>query len=108
MLVEKSECLVNVRYGRRQNCGSFTSLVMYVAICQVISVPNLWWAVEAYIHHLKSTGAACCRVTYNGYGFVQVEVFENRQPVTEAKFINKSSLFILLPGVIRRLGTEAD
>ncbi len=29
--------------------------------------------------------------------------FENRQPVTEAKFINKSSLFILLPGVIRRL-----
>jgi len=30
-------------------------------------------------------------------------VFENRQPVTEAKFINKSSLFILLLGVIRRL-----
>jgi hypothetical protein len=29
-------------------------------------------------------------------------VFENRQPATEAKFINKSSLFILLPGVIRR------
>ena len=32
-----------------------------------------------------------------------VAVFENRQPVTDAKFINKSSLFILLPGVIRRL-----
>jgi hypothetical protein len=32
-----------------------------------------------------------------------VAVFENRQPVTEAKFINKSSWFILLPGVIRRL-----
>jgi hypothetical protein len=32
-----------------------------------------------------------------------VAVFENRQPVTAAKFINKSSLFILLPGVIRRL-----
>jgi hypothetical protein len=31
-----------------------------------------------------------------------VAVFENRQPVTEAKFINKSSLFILLLGVIRR------
>ena len=30
-----------------------------------------------------------------------VAVFENRQPVTEAKFINKSSLFILLLGVIR-------
>jgi hypothetical protein len=29
--------------------------------------------------------------------------FENRQPVTAAKFVNKSSLFILLPGVIRRL-----
>jgi len=32
-----------------------------------------------------------------------VAVFENRQPVTGAKFINKSSLFILLLGVIRRL-----
>jgi len=29
--------------------------------------------------------------------------FENRQPVTAAKFITKSSLFILLLGVIRRL-----
>jgi hypothetical protein len=32
-----------------------------------------------------------------------VVVFENRQPVTVAKFINESSLFFLLPGVIRRL-----
>ena len=32
-----------------------------------------------------------------------VAVFENRQPVTAAKFINKSSLFILLLIVIRRL-----
>jgi len=32
-----------------------------------------------------------------------VAVFENRQPVAEAKFINKSSLFILMLGVIRRL-----
>jgi len=32
-----------------------------------------------------------------------VAVFENRLPVTAAKFITKSSLFILLPGVIRRL-----
>jgi len=32
-----------------------------------------------------------------------VAVFENRQPVTAAKFITKSSLFILLPGIIRRL-----
>ena len=32
-----------------------------------------------------------------------VAVFENIQPLTEAKFINKSSFFILLPGVIRRL-----
>jgi hypothetical protein len=29
-------------------------------------------------------------------------VFENRQAITAAKFINKSSLFILLLGVIRR------
>jgi hypothetical protein len=36
-----------------------------------------------------------------------VAVFENRQPVTAAKFINKSSLFIQLLGVIRRLKTEA-
>jgi hypothetical protein len=32
-----------------------------------------------------------------------VAVFENRQSVTAAKFINKSSLFIQLLGVIRRL-----
>jgi len=32
-----------------------------------------------------------------------VAVFENRQPITAAKFITKSSLFILLLGVIRRL-----
>jgi hypothetical protein len=32
-----------------------------------------------------------------------VAVFENRQPETGAKFINKCSLFILLLGVIRRL-----
>jgi hypothetical protein len=32
-----------------------------------------------------------------------VAVFENRQPGTAAKFIIKSSLFILLFGFIRRL-----
>ncbi len=32
-----------------------------------------------------------------------VAAFENRQPVTATKFINKSSLFTLLLGVIRRL-----
>jgi len=32
-----------------------------------------------------------------------VAAFENRQPVTDAKFINKSSLFILLLSFIRRL-----
>jgi hypothetical protein len=32
-----------------------------------------------------------------------VAAFENLQPVTAAKFINKSTLFILLLGVIRRL-----
>ena len=32
-----------------------------------------------------------------------VAAFENRQPVTAAKFINKSSLSIQLLGVIRRL-----
>jgi len=32
-----------------------------------------------------------------------VAAFENRQPATAFKFINKSSLFILLLGVIRRL-----
>ena len=41
------------------------------------------------------------RVTYKGHG--DVAVFENRQPGTEAKFINKSSLFIQLLGVTRRL-----
>ncbi len=42
-------------------------------------------------------------MTANGHGLGDVAVFENRQPVSEAKFITKSSLFILLPGVIRRL-----
>jgi hypothetical protein len=32
-----------------------------------------------------------------------VAAFENRQPVTDAKFINKSSLFIQLLGVVPRL-----
>jgi len=32
-----------------------------------------------------------------------VAIFENRLPVTVAKFITKSSLFILLPGIIRWL-----
>jgi len=32
-----------------------------------------------------------------------VAAFENRQPVTDAKFIIKSSLFVLLLGVIRLL-----
>ncbi|MGH2565113.1 MAG: hypothetical protein ACRDE5_11405, partial [Ginsengibacter sp.] len=32
-----------------------------------------------------------------------VAAFENRQPVTAAKFIIKSSLFILLLGVVRLL-----
>jgi hypothetical protein len=40
-------------------------------------------------------------MAYNGHG--DVAVFENRQPVTAAKFITKSSLFILLLGVIHRL-----
>jgi len=33
--------------------------------------------------------------------FDDVAVFENHLPVTDAKFIIKNSLFILLPGVIR-------
>ena len=33
----------------------------------------------------------------------EVAVFENRQPATAAKFIKKSSLSILLLGIIRRL-----
>jgi hypothetical protein len=37
----------------------------------------------------------------NDYG--DVMVFENRKPVTAAKFITKSSLFILLFGFIRWL-----
>jgi hypothetical protein len=36
-------------------------------------------------------------------GLSDVAVFENRQTVTAAKFITKSSLLILLLGVIRRL-----
>ncbi len=42
-----------------------------------------------------------CRFTTLRLG--DVAAYENRQPVIIAKFINKSSLFILLLGVIRRL-----
>ena len=42
-----------------------------------------------------------CRFTTLRLG--DVAAYENRQPVTIDKFINKSSLFILLLGVIRRL-----
>lgn len=44
-------------------------------------------------------GRTCVQRTRLG----DVAVFENRRPVTAAKFITKSSLFILLLGVIRRL-----
>jgi hypothetical protein len=37
-----------------------------------------------------------------------VAAFKNRQPITAAKFINKSSLFILLLGVIRRLELQPN
>jgi hypothetical protein len=43
------------------------------------------------------------RYKHTAVWFSDVAVFENRQPVTAAKFITKSSLFILLLGVIRRL-----
>ena len=45
-------------------------------------------------------------MAYIGHGLAGVAAFENRQPVTAAKYINKSSLLILLPGVIRRLELE--
>ena len=47
--------------------------------------------------------SAVCKYSRLGSRLGDVEAFENRQPVTAAKFINKSSLFILLLGVIRRL-----
>jgi hypothetical protein len=37
-----------------------------------------------------------------------VAVFENRQPLTAAKFIINSSMFILLLGLIRQAGIEAE
>ena len=42
-------------------------------------------------------------VLHTTSGLGDVAAFENRQPVTAAKFINKSSLSIQLLGVIRRL-----
>jgi len=41
------------------------------------------------------------------FGLGDVAAFEIRQPVTAAKFINKSSLFILLLGFIRRQELES-
>jgi hypothetical protein len=45
-------------------------------------------------------------IATNGHRLGDVAIFETLQPVTAAKFINKSSLFILLLGVIRRLGLK--
>jgi len=42
-------------------------------------------------------------LAYNGYGLAMWWYLKNVKPGTEAKFINKSSLFILLPGVVRLL-----
>ena len=46
---------------------------------------------------------SCAPMTANGHSFPFGWASGNRQPVTAAKFITKSSLFILLLGVIRRL-----
>jgi hypothetical protein len=53
------------------------------------------------LHMMKQYRAFEWQLTISRLGVVVV--FENRQPVTAAKFINKFSLLILLPGVIRRL-----
>jgi hypothetical protein len=37
-----------------------------------------------------------------------VALFENHQPVTAAKFINKSSMFIFIAWLYSLAGTEAD
>jgi len=76
--------------------------------------------MSIYSHHLSTllnTYAIRNAVSFLCYSLIEgliynchqrlrlgdVAAFENRQPVTAAKFINKSSLFILLPGFIRRL-----
>jgi hypothetical protein len=38
----------------------------------------------------------------------RVAVFENRQPVTAAELMNRSSLFILMLGVFRQLGLKPN
>ncbi len=47
-------------------------------------------------------------ITPSVEGFGDVAVFKNRQPVTAAKFITKSSFFILSPGAIRRVGAKPN
>jgi hypothetical protein len=47
-------------------------------------------------------------MTHNVGRLGDVAAFENRQPVTAAKFIIKSSLFFLLLGVIRQLGLKPN
>jgi hypothetical protein len=44
---------------------------------------------------------------FNGFRLGEVAAFENRRPLTEAKFIIKSSLFILLLNCCSSAGTEA-
>ena len=48
------------------------------------------------------------KMAYNGHGLAMWRYLEIVSPVTAAKFINKSSLFILLLGVIRRLGLKPN
>jgi hypothetical protein len=47
------------------------------------------------------------KLTANGHGLAMWRYLKS-QPVTAAKFITKSSLFILLLGVIRRLDLKLD
>jgi hypothetical protein len=47
-------------------------------------------------------------IAYNEQGFVSGVEIAFRPPITAAQFIDKSSLFVLLPNVVRHAKATAD
>jgi hypothetical protein len=70
------------------------------ALLIVCRLPEQMYLLNSLSIEIPSAQKPTLRLTLR---LGDVMVFENRQPVIAAKFITKSSLFIQLPSVIRRL-----
>jgi len=104
--------LIDIRQPGWEGC-----VLAFLALCKVgfvfglcapCNVLKMAWGQRRRSFRMCQTGTLYPnRVTYNGYGLAMWRHLKIVNPVTTAKFINTSSLFILLLGVIRWAGTEA-